>query len=70
MTWENEKGKADAYLIAAAPDLLGSAKEWLSIWLYLRDNYPDIELPDSFDGQSDACGRLRSAIAKAEGNVA
>ena len=55
-------------LHAAAPELLASAKEWLELWFFVRDQYPEIELPNTLreDG-TDACGRLRAAIAKAEG---
>ena len=51
----------------AAPDLLASAKEWLELWFFIRDQYPEIELPNTLreDG-TDACGRLSAAIAKAE----
>jgi hypothetical protein len=59
--------QANALLITAAPELLEACKEWLDIWIYLRETYPDIETPDTFNGSTDACGRLRAAIAKAEG---
>jgi hypothetical protein len=59
--------KKDARLIAAAPELLESCKEWLDIWIYIRDTSPNVEIPDTFNGSTDACGRLRASIAKAEG---
>ncbi len=57
---------ANARLIAKAPDLLESCKEWLDILDYLKEKYPDIEFPLSLrnDG-TDAAGRLRAAIAEA-----
>ena len=53
-------------LIAAAPDLLEVAKEWLGILEYLKEKYPEIEFPFSIRNGTDAGGRLRLAIAKAE----
>jgi len=55
-------------LHAATPELLASAKEWLELWFFIRDQYPEVELPNTLreDG-TDACGRLGAAIAKAEG---
>ena len=66
MTEDNEE--ANAQLIAAAPELLEACEEWLGTWLYLRDKYPDIEIPLTLRGGSDACGRLRAAITKAKGD--
>ena len=48
-------------------DLLAACQEWLGLWLYIRGHYPDIELPNTLHGDSDACGRLRAAIAAATG---
>lgn len=65
---------ADAFLCSAAPELLSVAKEWLNIWLYIREEYPDVELPftvlnGGILNGADACGRLRNAIQKAESNT-
>lgn len=64
--YPGENQEADSKVIAAAPDLLAACEEWLEIWLYIREKYPDIEIPFSLRGSSDACGRLRSAIEKAK----
>ncbi|KKN71480.1 hypothetical protein LCGC14_0420590 [marine sediment metagenome] len=60
------QGIGDAHLMATAPEILEVCKEWLDLWLYIRDRYPDIELPPSIKSGADACGRLRQVIAKAE----
>ena len=53
-------------LHGAAPMLLEACEEWLAIWLYIRKNYPGVELPFSIRNGADACGRLRAAVAAAK----
>ncbi len=65
--WKGDAERtANACLIEACPDLLEAAKEWHDNWLYIREHYPDIELPFSVRDGADSFGRLRVAIAKAE----
>ena len=51
----------------AAPELLASCREWLDLWNWIDEHYPEIELPMTLQGSTDACGRLRAAITKAGG---
>lgn len=50
----------------AVPAMLEALKEWNDIWHFIKDHYPDVELPFSLDKKgNDAAGRLRKAIALA-----
>ena len=65
--YAQEEQLANARLIAAAPALLAACEEWLALWLYIRENYPEVDLPFSIRNGADACGRLRAAVAAATG---
>jgi len=50
--------------------LLECLKGMHATWRYIRDNYPDVEIPEEltgFNGRSDFDGRTRAAIRAVEG---
>ncbi len=68
MTHLNTKRQAEQIIHAvnSYKGMLEALKEWYTLWLYIRENYPQVELPNTLHGSSDACGRLRAIIAKVE----
>ncbi len=50
-------------------EMYEACKEWLGIWLYIREHYPAIELSSIIVNGADACGRLRQALAKADRRI-
>ncbi len=54
--------------VNAHDQMLAACEEWLDLWCYIREHYPDIETPFAVDCETgmDACGRLRAAIAAAK----
>ena len=65
-----EQAKANASLIAAAPDLLEAARSASQFYEILADSFREDEMTEPADDCAAEAARLRAAVAKAEGHEA